>query len=745
MIALIVAEFEGAECRSYIFMSRTFLEKDMTTTRDWAAENAAVTFATDVFNCSAMRKYLSPRVFSSFTEAIRKGEPLDQSLADEIADGMKTWAMEKGATHFTHWFQPLTGSTAEKHDSFFAPDQQGGVIAQFTGKELIQGEPDASSFPSGGLRATFEARGYTAWDPTSDAFVVNANTDRAVLCIPCVFCGYHGEALDEKTPLLRSQAALANQLMRVARLFEIDGDRRPFATVGSEQEYFLIDLGFLEERPDLVMCGRTLFGRRPARHQQLEDHYFGRIKPRILSFMSAADRKLWRLGVPVKTRHNEVSPAQFELAPVFEEQNLAVDHNLLIMHTLQDTAQEHHFACLLHEKPFAGVNGSGKHNNWSLCGPDGKNWFSPGKTPHDNAKFLFMLVAVIKAIDTHAPLIRSSVATAGNDHRLGANEAPPAIMSVYLGEMLENILEKIHVGGSLRVGKGDAIIEIGVTSLPRIPKDVSDRNRTSPFAFTGNKFEFRSVGSSQSCALPNTVLNICMADAISKMCDALESKLPKPMPAKDASGHTREFHAALAAVLQKEISAHKRVIFGGDGYSREWEEEAERRGLPNIRTTPEALRVMIEPESIALYERFNVLSERETRSRYEVYRHAWDQTVAMEGRCALNLARTYVLPAALEWEDVLVKSVESVKSLGRDAALRLESFNKTAGLVDALHQALDELEKILDGDDATAVPAPLSRLRAVVDELEGLAADAIWPFPNYGEMFFNVARPRRMN
>ncbi len=705
-------------------------------TPDCTVTNTADTFASDVFDFSAMKKHLSSQVFSSFTQALKEARTLDPGLADEVANGMKTWAMEKGATHFTHWFQPLTGSTAEKHDAFFTPDMQGGVMAQFTGKELIQGEPDASSFPSGGLRATFEARGYTAWDPTSHAFVVNAYTDRAVLCIPCIFCGYHGEALDEKTPLLRSQIALCKQLDRVAKLFEVTGDTRPYATLGAEQEYFLVDKRFYEKRPDLVMCGRTLFGRRPARHQQMEDHYFGRIKPRVLSFMADVDRKLWRLGVPVKTRHNEVSPGQFELAPVFEEQNVAVDHNMLLMHTLQDTADQHGFACLLHEKPFAGVNGSGKHNNWSLVGNDGKNWFAPGKTPHENAKFLFMLVSVLKAIDTHAALIRSSVATAANDHRLGANEAPPAIMSVYLGEQLENIIEKIYAGGSLRIGKDEDIIEIGVTCLPKIPKDVADRNRTSPFAFTGNKFEFRAVGSSQSCALPNTVLNIAMADAMSIMLDSLEAKLPNPLPPKNEKGHTKEFHSVLTTVLQKELDNHKRIIFGGDGYSQEWEKEAERRGLPNIKTTPEALKAMITPESIRLFADQGVLSEREIRSRYEVYRHAWDQVIMMEGGCALDLAKTFFLPGALAWEATLVASAQSAKSLGRKSDLRGKMYNCYAGLIEDLYAAMGNLEKTLNGE-ATGIPAAMSEMRTTIDEMEGLTADKEWPFPCYGEMFFN--------
>ena len=698
--------------------------------------NMVAMFAKDVFNETAMKKYLSSQVCAALDETIKKGIQLDPAMADEVANGMKKWAMDKGATHFTHWFQPLTGATAEKHDSFISPDFKGGVIAQFSGKELIQGEPDASSFPSGGLRATFEARGYTAWDPTSPAFVINAGTERAVLCIPCVFCGYHGEALDEKTPLLRSQAALIKQISRVGRLFEVVGGARPYATLGPEQEYFLIDSRFYVERPDMVMCGRSLFGNRPARHQQMEDHYFGRIKPRILAFMAEVDRRLWRLGVPAKTRHNEVSPGQFELAPVFEEQNLSVDHNMLIMHTLQDTAAEYGFACLLHEKPFAGVNGSGKHNNWSIVGNDGKNWFTPGDTPHDNAKFLFVLTAAIKAVDTHAALIRSSVATAGNDHRLGANEAPPAIMSVYLGEQLEDIINQMETGCSIKTKSGCDLIEIGVDALPKIPRDVSDRNRTSPFAFTGNKFEFRAVGSSQSCAGPNTILNLIMAQALDEMCGTMEAKLLENKPQKDASGHSKEFHDALRDVLRKEIKAHKRVVFGGDGYSQEWQEEAKRRGLPNLRTTPEALTAIISPESLKLFSDYGVLSEREAMSRYEVYRHAWEQTVVMEGGCALDLARTFIMPTALSYEAQLATSVETAKAMGRDAVVRVKAYTYAADLVDRLYGAMDALEAGLHGDP-NGVISSMNVLRAIVDKLEAVAPDAEWPFPCYGEMFFS--------
>ncbi len=701
-------------------------------------ENVIATFATDVFNTAARKRYLSTQAFDALEETIQNGVALSAAMADEVANGMKTWAMDKGATHFCHWFQPLTGATAEKHDSFVMPDRKGSIDFQFSGKELIQGEPDASSFPSGGLRATFEARGYTAWDPTSPAFIINAETRRAVLCIPCVFCGYHGEALDEKTPLLRSKKALLKQIERVGQLFEVTKTQNPQITLGPEQEYFLIDTRFFQERPDLVMTGRTLFGNRPARHQQLEDNYFGRIKPRVLAFMSEVDRKLWRLGVPAKTRHNETSPAQFELAPVFEEQNLSVDHNMLIMHTLQDTAAEFGFACLLHEKPFAGVNGSGKHNNWSITGTDGKNWFAPGQTPHDTAKFLFMLTAVLKAVDTHAGLIRSSVATAGNDHRLGAAEAPPAIMSVYLGEQLNEIINQIETGHSIR-GKSDGIdlIEIGVDALPKIPRDVSDRNRTSPFAFTGNKFEFRAVGSSQSCAGPNTILNLVMAAALDAMCTDLENRLADDPPQKDANGHSPQFHNSIKAVLRNEVKAHRRVVFSGDGYAEEWQLEAAKRGLPNLRTTPEALKAILWPESLALFAKYGVLSEREAHSRYEVYRHAWEATVAMEGGLAGDLSRTFILPAALEVEAGLWASFERSRQSGRDASTRQKAYDHAAGLLDRLYGAVAAMDRALADQDMGEVASSLAVLRAIVDKLEAVTPDAKWPFPCYGKMFFS--------
>lgn len=711
---------------------------------DTEIENIITTFAADVFNAAARKRYLSSQVSEALDKTIVDGVSLSPEMANEVANGMRSWAMDKGATHFTHWFQPLTGATAEKHDSFLSPDFdfKGGVLAQFSGKELIQGEPDASSFPSGGLRATFEARGYTAWDPTSPAFILNPGTKRAVLCIPCVFCGYHGESLDEKTPLLRSQVALVKQIERVGKLFEITQIQHPFATLGAEQEYFLIDSKFFYKRPDMVMCGRTLFGNRPSRHQQMDDHYFGRIKPRILAFMSEVDHRLWRLGVPAKTRHNEASPCQFELAPVFEEQNLSIDHNMLVMHTLQDTAAEYGFTCLLHEKPFAGVNGSGKHNNWSIVGTDGKNWFNPGQTPNDNAKFLFMLTAVIKAVDTHAPLLRACVATAGNDHRLGAAEAPPAIMSIYLGEQLDSIINQIDTGCSIRgaCGKGDTgVVEIGVNVLPKIPRDVSDRNRTSPIAFTGNKFEFRAVGSSQSCAGSNTIFNMIVAAALDEMCGAMERYLKENPPHKDETGHSREFHDALKIVLRDELKKHKRIIYSGDGYAEEWQMEAARRGLPNLRTTREALPALVEPESVSLFSKYYVLNEREVHSRYEVYRTAWEQTLLMEGGCALDLAMTFILPAALSYEKTLAEAASTAKAMGRESSQRTRAYNKVADLVDRLYSAMDAMKTVLRGGDPAAIPQHMSVLRTIVDKLEALCPDAEWPFPCYGELFFGSA------
>lgn len=676
-----------------------------------------------VFNAKTMSKYLSHKTYESLLATMENGTALDASIADEVASGMKTWAMEHGATHFTHWFQPLNGTTAEKHDAFYNPDFKGGIVASFSAKELIQGEPDASSFPSGGLRATFEARGYTAWDPTSPAFIKVNNDGVAVLCIPTVFYGYHGEALDKKTPLLRSQAALEKQINRVAKLFGVQGNKRPFATLGPEQEYFLVDSEVYSQRPDLIQTGRTLFGVRPARHQQLEDHYFGKIKNRVLSFMAEVDKELWKLGVPAKTRHNEVSPAQFELAPVFEEQNLSSDHNMLVMEVLQTVAERYGLVCLLHEKPFDGVNGSGKHNNWSITGPDGKNWLSPGKTPHENAKFLTVLVSIIKGVDTYAPLLRATVASAGNDHRLGANEAPPAIISIFLGEQLTDIINQLEKGKPTSTKVGSEM-EIGVSMLPPLPKDATDRNRTSPFAFTGNKFEFRAVGSEQSCATSNTALNTIVAWALDDVMNQIEALTSKGT----------EFNAAVQTVLQKEIKEHKRVLFDGNGYSGEWEAEAAKRGLPNLRTTPEAIKAYRDPKVIELYKKYGVLSEVELESRYVIEKEKYETVIALEANCALMMAKTMFLPEGISYAAELADSCASLTDYVHKGVSALAK--SAAEDVEKLTQEIEKLEKAIDSNDPAAELEGMKNVRQVVDALEQIVPDSQWPVPGYGEMFF---------
>jgi len=683
-------------------------------------------FGENVFNLRTMRNYLSESAYRSLTATIMSGKNLDASIADEVADAMKTWAISKGATHFTHWFQPLTGTTAEKHDSFLMPDGEGGAMMQFSGKELIKGEPDASSFPSGGLRATFEARGYTGWDPTSPAFI-KEDKYGATLCIPSVFCGYNGEALDKKMPLLRSINALSRQVCRLGKLFGIDSDgKRACATLGAEQEYFLIDRKFYEARMDLIQTGRTLFGRRPAKHQQMEDHYFGAIKSRVMAFMGELDRELWRLGVPAKTRHNEVCPGQFEIAPVFEEVNLAVDHNMIVMELLRGLAEKHGFACLLHEKPFAGVNGSGKHCNWSVTGPDGKNWMRPGADPHENAKFLIVICALMKAVDTHAALLRAVVASAGNDHRLGANEAPPAIMSIFLGEQLVDVVEQIEKGGATSSKRG-GVIKIGVDTLPALPRDTTDRNRTSPLAFTGQKFEFRAVGSSQSCAGANITLNTIFADALDEICTKLEADAAKRV----------DFNESVQSVLSEIIRKHKRILFDGDNYSAAWRKEAEKRGLPNIKTTPEALEVFNASQSIALFEKHQVLSKVELRSRYEVYKHAYEQTVAMEAECALNMAKTMIAPAVLAYERDLADTLNAIGTTGFASAKGAKDlFGQVNSEAEELLKRIRKLEACINKAASAETLAAMSSLRETVDNLEALLPENFWPLPTYAEMMF---------
>ncbi len=685
-------------------------------------------YGENVFNLKTMRNYLSENAFKSLSTTIKKGGRLDPAIADEVADAMKTWAVSKGATHFTHWFQPLTGITAEKHDSFIFPDGEGGVSLSFSGKELIQGEPDASSFPSGGLRATFEARGYTAWDPTSPAFI-KEGPECATLCIPTVFCGYHGEALDKKTPLLRSMTALSKQICRLGKIFGIDiKGQRAFATLGGEQEYFLIDKKFYNKRLDLMQTGRTLFGRKPARHQQMEDHYFGAIKNRIMGFMEDLDRELWKLGVPAKTRHNEVSPAQFEIAPVFEELNLAVDHNMITMEVLRTTAEKHGLVCLLHEKPFAGVNGSGKHNNWAIVGPDGKNWLSPGHNPHENAKFLTVLCSIIMAVDKYAGVLRAGVASAGNDHRLGANEAPPAIISIFLGDQLYDVIEQIEKGGA-RSSKKGGVIEIGVDYLPTLPRDATDRNRTSPFAFTGAKFEFRAVGSNMSLAGPNVILNTIVADAVEEVCNRLEA---------DFKSGKKDFNEVLQKILQDIVKKHKRVLYDGDNYTSEWHAEARKRGLLNLKTTPESLDIMRQESVIKLFERHGVFSKKELASRYEVYMHTYKSVIDLEARCQLHMAKTMILPAVMAYQSELASTIKTVESVSKG--------NKTKASRDLLKEICDEtekafdaaakLEKVIEEHKADKILAAMAELREPVDTLEGVVPSSEWPLPSYAEMMF---------
>jgi len=695
-------------------------------------ENAGVGTITDiygenVFSLKTMRNYLSDKAFNSLRATIKEGRTLDPEIADEVADAMKNWAVSKGATHFTHWFQPLTGTTAEKHDSFIVPDGEGGVVLKFSGEELIKGEPDASSFPSGGLRATFEARGYTAWDPTSPAFIKEGKNG-ATLCIPTAFYSYHGEALDKKTPLLRSMAVLSKQVCRLGKLFGLDTDnKRAYATMGPEQEYFLIEKKYYDSRLDLLQTGRTLFGRSPAKHQQMEDHYFGAIKSRIVDFMGDLDAELWRLGVPAKTRHNEVCPAQFEIAPVYEELNLAIDHNMLIMDVLKEVAERHGLVCLLHEKPYAGVNGSGKHNNWSVCGPDGKNWLTPGDNPHENAKFLTVICALMKAVDTYAGVLRSSVASAGNDHRLGANEAPPAILSIFLGDQLQDVIEQIEQGGA-KSSKQQDVIEIGVTSLPPLPRDVTDRNRTSPFAFTGNKFEFRAVGSNQNCAGANVALNTIVADALNDICTQLEKDV--------AEG--KDFNEALQVILQEIVKKHKRILFNGDNYTDEWHAEAKKRGLPNLKTTPEALKVMEEESTADLFERNGVLKKGELESRYEIYKEQYEKTILIEAECALTMAKTMIIPAVIDYQSSLAGSIDEVKGCGIASKESLKLLKKICALSESALSGIEELEKSISGGSSENIITAMNKLRESVDGLEGLVPEDIWPLPSYADMMFKL-------
>lgn len=679
-------------------------------------------YGEDVFNAKAIREYLPKKSAEKLLNTINNRAQLDPEIAADVAHGMKQWAIERGATHFTHWFQPLTGSTAEKHDSFLEIEGDNAIFA-FSAKNLIVGEPDASSFPSGGLRRTFEARGYTAWDPTSPAFI-KRHANGATLCIPTAFCSYTGEALDKKTPLLRSIQCLSSSAQRLMKCFGLK-EEKVTVTLGAEQEYFLIDKKFYLHRPDLLQTGRTLFGATPPKHQQLEDHYFGSIQQRVLNFMNEVEDELWRLGVPAKTRHNEVAPGQFELAPMFEDLNLAVDHNMLIMDTLRLVADRHGFVCLLHEKPFAGVNGSGKHNNWSI-NYGNTNLLNPGNNPQQNAVFLTVLCGIIRAVDTHADMLRASVAHAGNDHRLGANEAPPAIISIYLGDQLNEVIENIEKGENSSKHKA-GVMQIGVDTLPNLPKDATDRNRTSPFAFTGNKFEFRAPGSSQSCSGPMTVLNTIVADSFDYIAEKLEGFV----------GNEEAFNSELQKVLKDIIKTHKRVIFNGDGYTEEWKAEAARRGLPNAATTMDALRCLVNEKNINLFDKYGVYSKKELESRFEVFLEEYHRKIRIEGEIALNIVRNNILPAVIEEFKTELSAVKSATdagiTVGVDALKRnVELLGK--GLED-LTEKTEKMEKAVTGLHEEILEA-MAELRAVVDRLEKVVSDTLWPLPKYREMLF---------
>jgi glutamine synthetase len=680
-------------------------------------------YGRDVFSEKEIVKHLPKTVSSKLIATMRESKPLDPTIADAVAEGMKNWALEMGATHFTHWFQPLTGGTAEKHDAFLEPNGPAQAIIRFSGKNLIGGETDASSFPSGGLRSTFEARGYTAWDPTSPAFI-KRHENGATLCIPTAFCSFNGETLDMKTPLLRSIQAVSRATERMMGLF---GQKKAHVevTLGAEQEYFLIDRKYYLKRPDLLQTGRTVFGAAPAKHQQLEDHYFGAIKPRILKFMTEVENRLWELGIPAKTRHNEVAPAQFELAPMFEDLNLAVDHNMMIMEVLRQTAERNDLVCLLHEKPFEGVNGSGKHCNWSIS-YGGRNLLTPGENPRENAIFITLLLAVIRAIEMHADMLRMATAGAGNDHRLGANEAPPAIISVFLGDDLNEVLRQIESGSSKSESKRGQKLRIGVDTLPALPRDMTDRNRTSPFTFTGNKFEFRAPGSSQNCAQSQMVLNTIVAESIDALCDKLEK----------AKG---PFNEKLQKLLQYEVKAHKRVIFSGDGYSQSWLKEATKRGLPNLKDTVEALAPLKEKRNMELFEKYGVLSRSEMLSRWEIGMEDYERRIRIEAGIALEIARSMVLPVVADEFSELATALGQAKSDGLKAGIRgltALSMKLGAGL-DDLHVKCDALEKSLSrGKDPSCLIDAMNSLRKTVDRLETLVSDSRWPLPKYREILF---------
>lgn len=699
--------------------------------------NVTALFGANVFSDKVMEERLPKKVYKELRKTIDEGKDLDYMTAEVVAEAMKDWAVEKGATHYTHWFQPLTGFTAEKHDSFItAPNSDGKVLMSFSGKELIKGEPDASSFPSGGLRATFEARGYTAWDCTSPAFV-RQDAAGATLCIPTAFCSYTGEALDQKTPLLRSMEAINIQSLRLLKLFGNTTSKKVTPSVGPEQEYFLVDSEKFLQRKDLIYTGRTLFGAMPPKGQEMDDHYFGTIRQRIAGFMKDVNIELWKLGVSAKTQHNEVAPAQHELAPIYAEANIAVDHNQLVMQTLKRVACQHGMKCLLHEKPFAGVNGSGKHNNWSITTDDGINLLEPGKTPHENIQFLLVLSCIISAVDKHAGLLRESAADPGNDNRLGANEAPPAIISIFLGDQLEDVVEQLISTGNATSSKKSGVLSTGVSTLPDLMKDATDRNRTSPFAFTGNKFEFRMVGSRDSIGSPNTVLNTIVAEAFCDACDELEA--------------ADDFATAVHNLIKKNLSEHQRVIFNGNGYSDEWVEEAERRGLPNIKSMVEAIPELTKEENVVMFEKFGVFTKAELESRAEVKYENYAKTINIEAKAMIDIAAKQIVPAVIKYAKSLADSVNAIKAAGiEEVSVETELLAETSALLKetqvALKNLIDTDAKACGMEDGAAQAAfyhdevmkAMSELRAPVDKLEMIVDKEMWPMPSYGDLIFEV-------
>ena len=698
--------------------------------------NVVELFGSNVFNDKIMQERLPKKVYKELHKTIDEGKELDPITAEVVAGAMKDWAVEKGATHYTHWFQPLTGFTAEKHDAFItAPHADGTVSMDFSGKELIKGEPDASSFPSGGLRATFEARGYTAWDCTSPAFV-REDSAGAILCIPTAFCSYTGEALDQKTPLLRSMQALQTQTLRLIRLFGNTTSRKVTPSVGVEQEYFIVDRQKYLKRKDLIFTGRTLFGAMPPKGQELDDHYFGVIRQRIAGFMKEVNEELWKLGVSAKTQHNEVAPAQHELAPIYAECNVAADHNQIIMETLKQVAERHGLQCLLHEKPFAGVNGSGKHNNWSITTDDGINLLDPGKTPHENVQFLMILTCILRAVDRHADLLRESAADVGNDHRLGANEAPPAIISVFLGEQLEDVLEQLISTGSATHSLKGGKLHTGVKTLPDFAKDATDRNRTSPFAFTGNKFEFRMVGSRDSVAECNVVINTIVAEAFSDACDRLEK--------------AEDFELAVHDLIKEYATEHQRIVFNGNGYSEEWVEEAKRRGLPNINSMVEAIPALVTDKAIQLFGKLGVFTEAELRSRAEIQYEGYSKALNIEARAMIDIASKHIIPAVMRFSRNLAGTVNEIKTAGADVTVPMNMLKDTTALLSQTKLALAKLQEAADQAAAMengreqaeyyheVVFKDMEELRVPVDKLEMIVDKEEWPMPSYGDLLFEV-------